>query len=219
VGCSNEKRREKICKKQPLIAFIEKNMIGGTLALNNRPVPDLLYRPDGLEDDIPMFLASGVITEIAPLLAHLKYGFIGDRCMIEEPEMSLHPELQCRMAQVLIRLSKILHSVLATTHSDLIVQHVNNMIKLSCREDGKELAREHGYTDDDMISADKVRMYQFDTEQTSHQTVVRKLESDANGFAVPTFGNALRTLRNNVVTFYNEVEESPRDTARRKENE
>jgi len=191
---------------QRLIGFVEKNMIGGTLSLNNQPVSDLLYRPDGLEDNLPMFLASGVVTEIAPLLAHLKYDNMASRWVIEEPEMALHPELQRRMAQVLIRLSNLFDSVLVTTHSDLIVQHVNNMIKLTHREDGQELAREHGYTDEDIISADRVRMYQFKAE-ANHQTAVERLDSDHNGFPVPTFGDALRSIRKDVIAFYNDDEE------------
>jgi AAA15 family ATPase/GTPase len=208
---NNTKKREKPHKIQSLIEFIEKKLIGGNLSLNDLPVSDLLYRPDGLEDDLPMFLSSGVVTEIAPLLSHLKYDSRDNRCVIEEPEMSLHPELQRRMAQVLIRLSKLLDSVLVTTHSDIIIQHINNMIKLDHRaEDGKELAAEHGYdANEDIISSDRVRMYQFDTEQTNHQTVVTKLDPDVNGFPVPTFGEALRTLRNDVIAFYND-DESPK---------
>ena len=209
----NRKRRRESQKILPLIKFIEETIIGGSLSLNDLPVPELSYRPNDLEGGLPMFLSSGVVTEIAPLLSHLKYGSMDKRCVIEEPEMSLHPELQRSMAQILIRLTKLPVSVLVTTHSDTIIQHVNNMIKLANRRDGRELANEHGYTDDDIISAEQVRMYQFDTELKSHRTVVKKLEADVNGFAVPTFGDALRNLRNDVVAFYNDgsdVDESPK---------
>jgi len=206
VKSYDEIRGARSQKTQFLIDFIEKNLIGGTLSLNDLPVSDFLYRPDGLEDDLPMFLSSGVVTEIAPILAHLKYDYMNNRCVIEEPEMSLHPELQRKMAQVLIRLSKCLDSVLITTHSDLIVQHINNMIKLTCRADGKELANERGYTDDDIISAEQVRMYQFGTERGEYRTVVKKLEFDDNGFDIPTFGNAIRDLQNDVIAFYNDSE-------------
>jgi|GEM_PF-4993841 len=54
-------------------------------------VSDLLYRPDGLENHLPMFLASGVVTELAPLLAHLKFDYMDNRYVIEEPDMWISP--------------------------------------------------------------------------------------------------------------------------------
>jgi hypothetical protein len=109
------------------------------------------------------------------------------------------------MAQVLIRLVNSICPVIASTHSDLIIQHVNNMIKLANRDDGLELAKEYGFINEDIISPDKIRMYQFNDSQ-DHLTDVIPLSYNRNGFIVPTFGQALRQLRDHVWAFQNEID-------------
>jgi energy-coupling factor transporter ATP-binding protein EcfA2 len=193
---------------ESLINFIENKMICGKISLSDSPTPDILYCPNG-GDNIPMYLSSGVVTEIAPLLACLKYDRLGDYCIIEEPETSLHPELQWRMTQVLIRIanSKVNpRFVVISTHSDMIIQHINNMIKLSCQPDCNKLAKENDYETIDIISADKVRMYQFDVNSKDQSTNVTTLKNNKNGFIVPTFGKTLRKLRNDVYNFQHEIE-------------
>ncbi|MDR2641595.1 MAG: ATP-binding protein [Planctomycetaceae bacterium] len=190
-----------------IIDFIENKMIHGKISLSDTPLPDILYCPkNGVT--IPMYLSSGVVTEISPLLACLKYRRIGNYCIIEEPEMSLHPELQWKMAQVLIRLANTSRFILTSTHSDIIIQHVNNMIKLSSQKNGEELAEDHGYDKSDIISPDCVRMYQFDVNLKDHSTNVTALKYNRNGFIVPTFGKTLRQLRNEVYDFQHEIDDT-----------
>ena len=65
---------------------------------------------------------------MTPLLLFLKHVDIG-ALLFEEPEISLHPQLQWQIARVLIQLANMDVPVFVTTHSDLILQHINNMIK------------------------------------------------------------------------------------------
>ena len=50
--------------------------------------------------------------------------------IIEEPEAHLHPELQQKMARLIINMMNLGIPVWITTHSDTILQHINNMMKL-----------------------------------------------------------------------------------------
>jgi len=104
------------------------------------------------------------------------------------------------MARVLIKMVNAGITVWASTHSVDMIQHVNNMIKLHHHPEGERLREEHGYHEDDVISPDKVRMYQFDVKDD--KTDVTSLECDVNGFPVPTFGNAIQDSRKDVVAFY-----------------
>lgn len=54
--------------------------------------------------------------------------------------------------------------MIITTHSDLILQHVNNMIKLSTRNDKEEVCQELGYSSKDILACNDVRVYQFETK-------------------------------------------------------
>ena len=154
----------------------------------------------------PMYLSSAVITETAPLYLFLKYGFIKERFIMEEPEISLHPELQQQLTRVFIKLVNRHINILITTHSDTIVQHINNMIKLNSNneERKKYLMNKYGYDDDDLISEDRVRMYQFDIEEDGF-TKVTKLESSEYGFEVPTFNKVLKKISDEIYDFQEEL--------------
>lgn len=48
-----------------------------------------------------------------------------------------------------------------TTHSDIILQHINNMIHLSNRKDVKEICNQLKYTDKDLLKPKEVKVYQL----------------------------------------------------------
>lgn len=94
------------------------------------PTQDIMYTPDGEEKQLPMYVTSGVVTELTPLLLFLNYVNVGTM-LVEEPEIALHPALQREMARLLVRMKNEGIPIFVTTHSDIILQHINNMIKLS----------------------------------------------------------------------------------------
>ena len=140
-------------------------------------------------------------------LSLLKFDQFENICIYEEPEMCLHPDLQWKMARVLVKLVNAGFKVWASTHSDVITQHVNNMIKLSNRPDSEreQLRKDYDYDENDIISHDKVRMYQFKVA-SDHKTDVEALECRQNGFGIPTFGKVFRELRDEVWNFRKEKE-------------
>ena len=120
--------------KEPIkkiIDFVERNIIRGEIKLTKTPLPEILYKPEGLDQTLPLYLTSGVVAEVAGFLSLLKFGQFGRTCIYEEPEMCLHSELQWKMARVLVKLVNAGFTVWASTHSDIIIQHANNMINLS----------------------------------------------------------------------------------------
>lgn len=182
-------------KHEFIVRFMEDNIIHGRVIVSNdMPLPDFYYIPEKSEISLPMFLSSDVVKQMTPLLAILKHQTM-DALFIEEPEMSLHLELQQMMARALIKLANAGMPVIAATHSDTILQHVNNMIKLhNLPAARKQTLMERFQLDaDDPISADKISMYQFDV-QDNGKTVVQALKCGDYGFEVPTFYDPLETL-------------------------
>ena len=57
----------------------------------------------------------------------------------EEPEMCLHPQLQYKMRRAICRMVDCGLTLDITTHSDIILQHMNNMIRLSGRKEQNEI--------------------------------------------------------------------------------
>ena len=191
-----------------IVSLIEDNIIDGKINVNQE-TGGIYYLPNfNKESSFPMYLSSAVITETAALYLFLKYGFIKERFIMEEPEISLHPELQQQLTRVFIKLVNSNTNVLITTHSDTIVQHVNNMIKLNSNDDERKkyLMNKYGYDEDDLISEDKVRMYQFDINKEDGFTKVTELEGSKYGFEVPTFHNYLIKVSKEFDDFIDNIE-------------
>lgn len=179
-----------------IVDFIEKNVINGHVAVSELPTHDILYVPEGEEKEIPMFVTSGVVTELTPILLFLKHENIRTM-LIEEPEISLHPELQWQIARVLIRLKNAGVPVFVTTHSDIILQHINNMIKISDLKEKKSFLENAKYEEEDLLKRDEVAVYQFDVKQ-NQKTQVTKLICGDYGFEAMTFYNTLEKLNQEI---------------------
>ena len=169
---------------------IERELASGTVEISNMPNKEVQYVPDGYEMGIPLRLTSAVVTELSPLILILKHKNQIDSLCYEEPEMCLHPQLQYKMGKIIGRMVNSGIEMIITTHSDLILQHINNMIKLLKRKDKKEVCRKLGYTSKDLLAYDDVRVYQFETKM-KERTEVKELLCGEDGFVVPTFNNAL----------------------------
>ena len=170
-----------------MLDFIEKNMLFGKIVINEE-TKNIYYKPDNTELEFQMYLSSAVVTELAPLYLFLKYGFIKKKLLMEEPEISLHPKLQQQLTRLFIKLINTGINVIVTTHSDTIIQHINNMIKLNNNKEDvkKELMKKYNYDEDDLISEDKVRMYQFDIKEDGF-TEITEIKGSKYGFQAPTF--------------------------------
>lgn len=181
-----------------VIEFIEDKIISGHISVSKLPAQDIVYVPEGAEKQLPMFVSSGVVTEITPLLLFLEYGDMGT-LMMEEPEISLHPTLQWSMARALIRLKNAGMPVFITTHSDIMLQHMNNMIRLS-KLDGKKkktFLTECGYDQEDLLNGQDIAVYQFDVKE-NFRTEVTRLTCGDYGFEAMTFYQMLELLNHQI---------------------
>lgn len=193
---------EQINRIQPAIDIIENNIVKGHVTISDMPVQDIVYHPNDTDVHLPMFVTSGVVTEMTPLLLFLKNN-PPQTILIEEPEISLHPQLQCEIARVLIRLVNAGISVFSTTHSDIILQQINNMIKLAKAADRETVCKKLGYEECDWIDQEKINVYQFDADD-SRGTVVRKLPCGDYGFEAMTFYDTMEALNRQTMV----IEES-----------
>lgn len=205
---SKQTRKNEI---KSIIEFIETNMTKGALNAQNEYVPVIKYCPSNSEEELPLHVTSSVVSEISPILLTLKSDIKFNTLIIEEPEAHLHPALQKKMAQVIIRLMNSKIPVWITTHSDTILQHINNMLKLGAMEkdNQKSLMQKFCYSKNDLLNIYDVCMYQFDTE--TENTHITQLEGGQYGFVVPTFNDALQKMLDEVYAFDNEEANSEGD--------
>lgn len=170
--------------------YLENYMAEGTVEMSTLPNKEVLYVPAGQEKGIPLRIVSAVVTEISPLILILKHKKRVKGLFYEEPEMCLHPQLQQKIARVICQLASAGVKMTLTTHSDIILQHINNMIRLSERQDAERICSELGYDSGDLLKAEEVKVYQLKSN-AGEGTKVEELPCGKNGFAAPTFNDAL----------------------------
>lgn len=179
-----------------VVDFIEKNMILGHISAANLPAQEYRYIPDGSEKQLPLFVTSAVVTELTPLLLALKYSNLS-ALLIEEPEISLHPQLQWQVARVMIRLMNKGLPIFVTTHSDIILQHINNMIKVANLEDKEQFLSTTEYEEQDILNENDINVHQFRVDE--HQkTQIVKLPCGDYGFEALTFIETLQELNKEI---------------------
>ena len=185
---------------------IEHEMTDGTIEFSDMPNKEVMYVPDGHKKGIPLRLVSAVVTELCPLILILKHSDNIARFYYEEPEMCLHPQLQSRMGKVIARIVNAGIGMVITTHSDIILQHINNMIKLQNRKDCDEICDRLHYGKEDLLNCDQVRVYQLKA-RAKGKTVVEELSCGENGFIVPTFNDALDSIMSEAYEIQGDLHE------------
>lgn len=187
-------------KKLGLIKFIIDEITNGQVLVKDEGRV-IRYKPKGTKRELPMGVTSSVVTEIAPLHLLLTTNTPLRLLIIEEPEAHLHPALQKKIAQLLIRAVHSDIPIWINTHSDTILHHFNNMIKLKNRlpAEQKKLMKKFNYAAQDLLSSSEINVYQFQRDEKN--TCITKLESGKYGFVVPTFNDSIEELFDEIHEF------------------
>ena len=113
---------------------IEDNVIKGKIYFD-RSDKKLYYEPHNLDLSVELTNVSSMISEVAPIVAHLKYIFIkqennyGDNFLfIEEPEAHLHPKIQVELIKLFVEMAKKGLKIVMTSHSNYMFNKLSNMI-------------------------------------------------------------------------------------------
>ena len=131
----NKKDSKKYAK---IIEYIEKQMTKGNLSVKKDMMPVIKYQPEGSEKELPLYVASSIVSEISPLLLVLKSGINFNAMIIEEPEAHLHVQVQ----QVFIRKA---YDVL--TNHKFIKENENFATQLVISTHSSHVARETNFAD------------------------------------------------------------------------
>ncbi|MCI9103494.1 MAG: AAA family ATPase [Lachnospiraceae bacterium] len=176
-----------------IAANIEGGMAEGVIEMSALPNKEVFYVPAGQEEAFSLGVSSAVVTELSPLVLTLKHKKTLNFLFYEEPEVCLHPQLQQKMARVICQVVNAGVNMMVTTHSDIILQHINNMVCLSGRTDRDKICCRFGYDVNDLLDAGQITVYQLKAKP-GEKTVVESLMCGKNGFAVPTFNDTLDQL-------------------------
>lgn len=148
-----------IVESHPEILKDFSDIIGGDYLVTKND--ELYYVPKGTKVKLSMDESSSAVRSLLDIGFYLRHvAAPGDLLMIDEPELNLHPENQRRVARLFARLVNVGVKVFITTHSDYIIKELNTLIMLNQDKARlKEIARQEGYGEEELLEASKVRVY------------------------------------------------------------
>jgi len=149
-----------ILKDYPALLEDFSDIIGGKYAVTKND--ELYFIPKSNQRlKLTMDESSSAVRSLLDIGFYLRYvAQPGDLLMIDEPELNLHPKNQRRVARLFSRLVNIGIKVFLTTHSDYIIKELNTLIMLNQNKPYlKKISEDEGYKLEELITADKIRVY------------------------------------------------------------
>ena len=156
------------------LVFFEEYLIEGHISVDKQG--SFSYKSKEQDGVVPMYLASSMINEVAPLVLAIMSVNSYNRLIIDEVEASLHPQKQLELVRFLNRLNNKGMQLIVSTHSDTFVSKVNNLYILSemVKKNGYEILEQFGLEKEDLISPEKLFVYEF-VKQSNGKSIVKEI--------------------------------------------
>ncbi|NER23139.1 MAG: ATP-binding protein [Symploca sp. SIO1C2] len=197
------KKSSFLAQNHPDILADFADIIGGEYTVNRND--ELYYVPKGKRLKLTMDESSSAVRSLLDIGFYLRHeAQLGDLLMVDEPELNLHPENQRRVARLFARLVNLGIKVFITTHSDYIIKELNTLIMLNHDKPNlKRIAEEEGYRSEELISAEKLKVYiaeeasiklEGKTRKTKHHTLTPANIDPELGIEARSFDTTIETM-------------------------
>jgi predicted ATPase len=149
-----------LCKDRKFTKYFEIILGGSFKHINNS-----IYFVQKLDDkkneiSIPLHATSSAVKSLLLFDLYIKHiANENNFLLIDEPELNLHPENQRRIARLIVRLVNKGIKVIMTTHSDIIIREINNLIMLNSINEPNKLYKKFKYSQEETINKEKVKVY------------------------------------------------------------
>ncbi|MCL2824909.1 MAG: AAA family ATPase [Polyangiaceae bacterium] len=153
------KRQSELSETHPDILRAFGDLIAGDFEVDETGIYYQSHAPG--VPRLAMSEASSCVRALVDLGLYLRHkAKVGDLLMIDEPELSLHPNKQRELARLLARLVNAGIKVFLTTHSDYIIKEFNALIMMNQRlEHTIQVQRDEQYDDAELLDPNRVRLY------------------------------------------------------------
>ena len=194
---SLSRRRRRPRELDDVIAFFERDVVSGAVEIDQNAgnaYPEIYYEPIGGIGRFTFNRTSSMVSELAPVILFLKHLVQpGDLVILEEPESHLHPAIQQQMARAIVRLKNAGVKVLITTHSDLFLGSINNLMKLHSSR--ASILDQLGLEEQDRLDPHDVAAYQFvPSDTTGSNDVIRLGINEDSGIEETEFSTVVERL-------------------------
>jgi hypothetical protein len=164
-----------LAKEHPDVLKEFNKILGGTYKINKAgSVQFVPKKKIGhlSEKELNMNDSSGAVRSLLQLRFYLYHiAKKQDFLIIDEPELNLHPANQRLMARLLAKLVNLGFKIFVTTHSDYLVRELNTLLMLKGEaEHLKKIAKKNGYTENELLTPDQIRLYTARLDTTKKTT-------------------------------------------------
>ena len=183
---------------------LEQQILKGKI--NVSPEGEVKYIPAETQNvDLEVHMTGSLVKALSNIVFYLRHlARHGDRIVIDEPELNLHPDNQRLMARFFGRLINEGFKVIISTHSDYIVREINNLIMLS-KEDQQtnELMHKFGYSKNQLIKPGQVEAILFKSKTNNEKGIkAETIEVSETGFEIETIDNVVKNLNESSQEIY-----------------
>ncbi len=211
------KKTSYIAEHHPDILTAFAHIIGGEYTVSDNG--EAYFKPKKSKTKLSMDESSSSIRSLLDIGFYLHHeAQKGDLLIVDEPELSLHPENQRRVARLFARLINIGIKVFITTHSDYIVKEINTLIMLNHDSDYlKRIATDEGYQANELLNAEPIKVYiaeealiKLDGKKRRsrcHSLIAARIDPEL-GIEARSFDNTIDTMnRIQEAIFWRDVDE------------
>jgi len=183
------KTKSDLIKEHPELDKELRKIAGGDYKVEDNQI-FFLFKRGRKNQIIPLYMASSTVKSLVDLNFYIRHhAKKGDILMIDEPELNLHPANQRRIARLFVRLINAGIKIFVTTHSDYLIQELNNLIVLGNNFDNRnKIMKKHGYSEDDVLDKNKVRLYIVE------DTTLKPIRISDLGMEVNSFDREIREM-------------------------
>ena len=160
------------------LKFFEEHLIEGHISMNKQG--GFSYASNNENGTVPMYLASSMINEVAPLALAITSRNHYQRMIIDEAEASLHPQKQLELVRFFNRLNNKGMSLIVSTHSDTFVSKLNNLYILShqVKKNGEDILEQFNLEKQDLIEPERLFVYEF-VNQPNGKSIVKEMKGNS----------------------------------------
>ena len=140
-------------------------------------------KQNNIDKAIPLTIASSMVTELAPIILHLRYLIHdNDVLIIEEPEAHLHPAKQVEFTRQLASLVQNGIRIIITTHSEWVLEALTNIVQIS---ELSPLKRKDLPSEEFFLKPDQVGVWLFKSKNRPKGSVVTPININNKSDAFP----------------------------------